>query len=109
MSAVYSPLLLRYRPCNCGGGSYERFYHHTIPEHSLDSASGYFAALRRPIPTGCLDFFKRLKRLNRLNRLEIRVFIQKRVAGRGGPVVSSGSCVKGRGMKSGATQIGETC
>ena len=43
----YSPLLLRYRPCNCGGGSYERFYHHTIPEHSLDSASGYFAALRR--------------------------------------------------------------
>ena len=45
--SVYSPLLLRYRPCNCGGGSYERFYHHTIPEHSLDSASGYFAALRR--------------------------------------------------------------
>ena len=39
--------LCYYRPCNCGGGSYERFYHHTIPEHSLDSASGYFAALRR--------------------------------------------------------------
>ena len=36
--------LCYYRPCNCGGGSYKRFYHHTIPEHSLDSASGYFAS-----------------------------------------------------------------
>ena len=39
--------LCYYRPRNCGGGCYARFYHHTIPEHSLDSASGYFAALRR--------------------------------------------------------------
>ena len=47
--SVYSPLLLRYRPCNCGGGSYERFYHHTIPEHSLDSASGYFRSMTRAV------------------------------------------------------------
>jgi hypothetical protein len=35
--------LCYYRLRNCGGGCYARFYHHTIPEHSLDSASGYFA------------------------------------------------------------------
>ena len=27
------PLLCYYRTRNCGGGIYERFYHHTIPEH----------------------------------------------------------------------------
>jgi hypothetical protein len=37
--------LCYYRPRICGGGSYERFYHYTIPEHPLDSASGYLGVI----------------------------------------------------------------